>query len=156
MSKRGITVPTSKSSTKAQSKPKKRQIKAAAPSVRAQATKSTKTPNKRSKKVRIRHYVALPFVYLFRLLKRVLRPFRFLLAPFKTRPMRAIGRFLASILLFRYFRDSWQELKQVQWPNARETVKLTIAVFAFAIFFSALISLVDYGLGKIFEQIIIK
>jgi preprotein translocase SecE subunit len=97
-----------------------------------------------------------PFVRLFGLVAAILRPFSFLLAPFRTRPARAIGRFLASVLLFRYFRNSWKELRQVQWPNARDTTKMTFAVFAFAVFFSLIVSLADWAIGNVVEKLIIN
>jgi preprotein translocase SecE subunit len=135
--------------------PKKRQLKPAE-TVREKATRASDTP------VRKRHIrsaaktASKPLGALFRVIARALKPFRFVLWPFKTRPARAIGRFLASVLLLRYFRDSWKELKLVTWPNARTTVKLTLAVFIFAIFFSLLISVVDYGLDRLFKALIIK
>lgn len=87
--------------------------------------------------------------------KKGLKPFSFLLAPFKTRPMRFIGRILAKVLLINYLRSSWRELRQVTWPNRRNTVKLTTAVFIFAIVFGAIIATVDYGLDKIFHKLLL-
>lgn len=86
---------------------------------------------------------------------KVLRPLAFLLIPFKTKPVRAIGRFLAAVLLFKFFRQAWAELRQVQWPTARETVRLTVAVFIFSIVFGVIIALVDYGLDKVFKKVFI-
>ena len=82
-------------------------------------------------------------------------PFKFLLIPFKLRPVRFIGRVLAKILLFEYISNSWKELRQVHWPNRRETTKLTLAVFVFAISFSLLIALLDFGLDKVFKQLLV-
>lgn len=100
--------------------------------------------------------VRRPISKLFDLITRLLRPFRFLLVPFKTRPARFIGRILSNVLLLKYFRNSWKELRQVTWPDRRETTRLTIAVILFAVFFGLLISVVDYGLDKVFEKLIIK
>lgn len=55
-----------------------------------------------------------------------------------------------------YFRESWQELRLVKWPTRSETAKLTMAVFMFAIFFSLIISLADYGLDKLFKALILQ
>ncbi len=99
---------------------------------------------------------AKPFKALGRVIAKILRPFRFLLWPFKTRPARFIGRILKKVLLLNYFRESWRELKLVEWPNRKQTAKLTFAVFMFAIFFSVLVGVVDYGLDKIFKQLILK
>jgi preprotein translocase SecE subunit len=97
-----------------------------------------------------------PFRFFGRVLVKVLGPFRFLLWPFKTRPVRFIGRGLAAIFFLRYFRNSWKELREVTWPNRRETWQLTFAVFVFAIIFGALITVTDYGLDKLFKKVILK
>ncbi len=86
---------------------------------------------------------------------KVARPFAFVLKPFKTKLVRRIGRILASILLFKFFRDAWKELKQVQWPTARETTRLTIAVFVFSLVFGVIIAITDYGLDKVFKKVFI-
>lgn len=52
----------------------------------------------------------------------------------------------------RYFRDAYKELKLVTWPNRRETWRLMMAVFMFATVFGLLITVVDYGLDKLFKQ----
>ena len=100
--------------------------------------------------------VSTPFRVLGRGLKKILRPFQFLLRPFKTRPLRFVGRVLSKVLLFSYFAGAWKELKQVSWPNRRETRQLTLAVFAFAFVFGLIITLTDYGLDKIFKKVILK
>ena len=68
------------------------------------------------------------------------------------------GKFLHKRRSFvpRYFLNSWQELKQVKWPGRRETRQLTIAVFIFAIVFSIVIAVTDYGLDKLFRKVLIK
>lgn len=100
--------------------------------------------------------VARPIKATGRGIGKILRPFRFLLWPFKTRPARFIGRILKKVLLLNYFRESWREVKMVEWPDKKQTAKLTFAVFIFAIFFSVLIGVVDYGFDKIFKQLILK
>jgi preprotein translocase SecE subunit len=52
----------------------------------------------------------------------------------------------------RYFRDSYSELKLVTWPNRSETWKLMWAVFIFALAFGLLVTVVDYGLEKLFRE----
>lgn len=135
--------------------PKKRQLKKPAESVREQAAKAS-IPKKPRKLSRVRSTATKPFTVIGRGLTRVFRPFSFLLVPFKTRPMRFIGNILATVLLLRYFRNSWRELRQVNWPNRKQTAQLTLAVFIFAIFFGLLIALTDYGLDKVFKKLIIK
>ena len=86
---------------------------------------------------------------------KILRPFAFILKPFKTRPVRLIGRVLATILLLRFFSASWKEVRQVEWPDIRTTIRLTIAVFVFSILFGALIAITDFGLDKLFRKVFI-
>ncbi len=67
-------------------------------------------------------------------------------------PVGKVGRFL----LPKYFRNSWYELRQVTWTGARQTARLTIAVIAFATVFGIIIAIVDYGLDKIFRELLLK
>lgn len=73
-------------------------------------------------------------------------------------PDNKVGRFLNKrrSLVPRFFIESFQELKQVKWPGAKETAKLTTAVFVFALFFGLIITLTDYGLDKLFKNLILK
>jgi preprotein translocase SecE subunit len=68
------------------------------------------------------------------------------------KPVRFIGR----ILGLGYLRGSWQELKQVTWPTKRDGRRLTTAVIIFSVIFGAMIALVDFGLDKLFKQILLK
>lgn len=56
----------------------------------------------------------------------------------------------------KYFRDSLVELRQVTWPNRMQTVRLTFAVIAFATIFGIVIAIVDFGLDKLFKEILLK
>jgi preprotein translocase subunit SecE len=69
--------------------------------------------------------------------------------------LRAI-RFIGRVLGLTYLRSSWQELKLVTWPTKREGRRLTTAVIIFSVIFGALIALVDYGLDKLFKQLLLK
>ena len=71
-------------------------------------------------------------------------------APFKT-AKRGL-----SWLAPRYLVNSWRELRQVHWPNRRETWRLTLAVFVFAIVFGALVAGVDKGLDELFKKLVLK
>lgn len=53
-----------------------------------------------------------------------------------------------------YFKGSWQELKQVRWPNRRATWALTGAVIIFTGFFIILIIALDYVFQLLFKLII--
>ena len=87
------------------------------------------------------------------------RPGRGLAKFFNRQPFRFIGkalRFFGRIIFPRYFRNSWRELRLVTWPNRRQTRQLTFAVLLFAIVFGAVVALVDYGLDKLFKQVLLK
>ncbi|MEI7522362.1 MAG: preprotein translocase subunit SecE [Candidatus Saccharibacteria bacterium] len=73
-------------------------------------------------------------------------------------PDNKFGRFMNKkrYIIPRYLRESWQEVKQVTWPDRKETTKLTLAVFTFAIIFGILVAVVDYGLDIIFRKTILK
>lgn len=100
--------------------------------------------------------VAKRFNLFGKLLYKLAKPLSFLAIPLKLKPVRLLGRTLSKILLFSYFAGSWRELKQVVWPNRKETIKLTTAVFMFAIFFAGIIAAADYVLDKLFKQLILK
>jgi preprotein translocase SecE subunit len=99
--------------------------------------------------------VGRPLKTVGKFVAKVLSPFAFVLKPFKTRPARFVGRLLASILLLSYIRNSWAELRQVQWPDMRTTLRLSMAVFVFSILFGVLIAVTDYGLDKVFRKVFI-
>lgn len=86
---------------------------------------------------------------------KVLSPLSFLLAPFKTKPARVIGKVLAAIFLLKFFREAWHEIRQVNWPTAKETARLSMAVFVFSVVFGAVIAVTDYGLDKVFKKVFI-
>lgn len=135
---------------------KKRQLKKTE-TVRQRAERVSNEPTSKKRRLKSTAGKAVtPFKAVGRALARIFRPFAFLLKPFKTKPARKIGRFLASVLLLRFIRDSWKELRLVKWPTARETVRLTMAVFIFSILFGILIAITDYGLDKIFRKVFIE
>ncbi len=78
----------------------------------------------------------LPKPNIFRFLRPILRPLRWLVPT--------------------YFINSWREVRQVTWPNRRETWRLTLAVFIFAIIFGSLVAGVDKGLDLLFKKVILK
>ncbi len=71
------------------------------------------------------------------------------------RVFKLIGKIL-SFLLPRYFINSWREVRQVTWPSRRETWRLTLAVFIFAIVFGSLVAGIDKGLDDFFKKVILK
>lgn len=72
-------------------------------------------------------------------------------------PKNKAGRFFNKRLRLmpRFFRDAWQEVRQVTWPSRQETWKLTLAVFIFAMVFGTVIWLVDIGIERIFRKILL-
>ena len=90
-----------------------------------------------------------------RVISKLAHPFKFLLAPFKTKPARFVGRILNKVLLINYFMSAWKELRQVTWPGRKETRQLTLAVFVFATVFGLMVTLTDYGLDKVFKKVIL-
>lgn len=83
-------------------------------------------------------------------------------------PLRQIGhglrwffslkpfRVLALILGLKFAASSLREVKLVTWPTWRQSLRLTGAVIIFSVIFGSLIAAVDYGLDKLFKQIILK
>ncbi len=69
--------------------------------------------------------------------------------------LRAV-RFIGKMLGLKYIRDSWGELKLVTWPTFRESRRLTTAVIIFSVIFGLLIAIVDYGLDKLFREVILN
>lgn len=68
------------------------------------------------------------------------------------KPVRVLGK----ILLIPYFKGSVGELRQVTWPSWKQSRQLTFAVLAFAVVFGAAIAGLDWVLGKVFKDILIK
>jgi preprotein translocase SecE subunit len=72
------------------------------------------------------------------------------------RPFKAAGRLLGKLLVPPYIRSSLAELRQVTWPDRKQTLKLTSAVLIFALTFGLIVALVDFGLDKLFKQVILR
>ena len=77
----------------------------------------------------------------------------------KTRTKRASrvsakSVFAPLIAIGTYFKGAWYELRQVRWPNRKETWGLTAAVMIFSAFFIVLIVLLDALFKYIFELIL--
>jgi preprotein translocase SecE subunit len=68
------------------------------------------------------------------------------------KPLRLIGRLIVPM----YFRNSWKELRLVTWPSWRVSVRLTFAVIVFAVIFAAFVALLDFGLDKLFKNILLS
>lgn len=73
-------------------------------------------------------------------------------------PKNRAGRIMNThVRVFpRFFKNAWGELRLVEWPSTKVTLKLTYAVFIFAIIFGLFITLEDYGLDKVFRKVFLK
>jgi preprotein translocase SecE subunit len=60
-------------------------------------------------------------------------------------PFRALGR---------YFVGSWRELRQVRWPNRKQTWAMTLAVILFSLALGVLIFLLDAAFTLLFKKFI--
>lgn len=77
----------------------------------------------------------------------------------KVQPFKFIFKlfhYLGLAIAPPYLRSSFVELKQVSWPNRLVSRQLTTAVLIFAIVFGTVVAIVDYGLDKIFRNILLK
>jgi preprotein translocase SecE subunit len=133
---------------------KKRQLKKTE-TVRQRAERGVSNQPKRRHVKKAASKLGRPLAALWNGICFVARPFAFVLIPFKTKPARFVGRILANVLLFKFFREAWAEMRQVEWPTARETVRLTMAVFIFSVVFGAIIAITDFGLDKVFKKVFI-
>ncbi|GAC1502957.1 MAG: hypothetical protein NVS1B10_07910 [Candidatus Saccharimonadales bacterium] len=120
---------------------------------RERALKASQAPTKESKVKKIRSTTGKIFIKPVKNKTNSFgkafknSPFKFLLPVF-----RLIGKVVVPV----YFRQSWTELRQVSWPTIRQSRQLTFAVIVFAVIFGATIALVDYGLDKIFKNVLLK
>jgi preprotein translocase SecE subunit len=55
-----------------------------------------------------------------------------------------------------YIANSWNELRQVRWPNRAATWSLTLAVIAFTVFFTIIILALDAGFQYLFKEVLLK
>lgn len=119
----------------------------------AKASQAAGQPAKPAKLKRTRQAVVKVGGRPFRPVSRALGGL-FALKPFVVtgRVLKRIGKFVFPV----YFYRSWRELRLVDWPGWRESRRLTFAVLVFAVVFGAIIAGVDYGLDKVFRNILLK
>jgi len=55
-----------------------------------------------------------------------------------------------------YFVNSFLELKNVQWPDRKTSLKLTFTVILFSAFFAAFTTALDYGFVEISKRIFLR
>lgn len=88
--------------------------------------------------------------------RRVSAPFRVIGRAFGKLGKFKVFRIIGLILVPPYFRNSWRELRLVTWLKPRESFRLTYAVIVFATIFGVAVAVLDYGLDKIFKQVLLK
>lgn len=73
-------------------------------------------------------------------------------------PDNRVGKILKKRIRFlpKFVHEAWEEIKQVTWPNRRDTTRLTIAVFIFATIFAVIVGALDFVLDKAFKELIIN
>ena len=120
---------------------------------RERAVKATEASDKPSKAGRLRSVggkvtspVVGPIRRGFSMLFRH-QPFKFI---------AKVGHWIGLVIIPPYLRNSWKELRLVTWPNWKQSRQLTFAVLIFAVVFGAAVATVDYGLDKLFRQILLK
>lgn len=136
-------------------KPVKRQLKKVE-TVRERVERSSTGQPRKRRISSTANTASRPFKAVGKVIAKVLRPLAFVLKPFKTKPVRFVGRVIAAILFLKFFRASWKEVRQVEWPDMRTTLRLTVAVFVFSILFGSLIAITDFGLDKLFRKVFIN
>ena len=136
----------------ADSKPKttKKRLVKNPETFRERALKSNADNASKSKKYSSSRKVASS---IFRPIENALRSISEIKAlSFLKRPLRILGKILLPV----YLRNSWRELTKVTWPSWKQSRQLTYAVLIFAVIFGATIAVVDYGLDKLFRNILLK
>ncbi len=139
---------------------KKRRLRAPSESVRERAVKAQEaaadpTPTKR-------RLVLRGFTWPVRMVWRIAKwlahrpPLKQIGHGFRWFFTRRPVKFIAKVLGIRYVIDSINEVRLVTWPGFGQSLRLTKAVIIFSIIFGSLIAGVDFGLEKIFKQIILK
>jgi preprotein translocase subunit SecE len=53
-----------------------------------------------------------------------------------------------------FFKDSWQELKKVRWPNRKELTSYTIVVLVTVTLIGIFFYLIDIGLTQLLDFIL--
>ncbi|HUD05548.1 MAG TPA: preprotein translocase subunit SecE [Candidatus Saccharimonadales bacterium] len=73
-----------------------------------------------------------------------------------TKPIWIVPFWIGRFIVPKYFKESFRELKNITWPTRHTSRQLTFAVIIFSVIFAFLVSVVDYGLGKVFKRVFLK
>ena len=134
----------------AESAKKKKRIVKDPETFRERALKASQVTVKPKARKRAKSGIAKVLAPLFRPIAKVLS------FVFNRQPFKFVGKILGKILVPVYVRNSWKELRLVEWPTIKTSRQLTIAVLIFAIFFGASIAGIDWVLDKVFQGILLK
>ena len=63
--------------------------------------------------------------------------------------------FRPFINLGHYFRDSWRELRKVEWPSRRATWKMTLAVIIFCAVVGLIVIVCDWAFQWLIQEVIL-
>ena len=63
--------------------------------------------------------------------------------------------FVPFVTFGRYVRDSWRELRQVQWPSRSATWKMTLAIIAFCLLVGVLVVVFDWVSQWIIQEVVL-
>ena len=63
--------------------------------------------------------------------------------------------FRPFIALGRYIRDSWRELRKVEWPSRRATWKMTLGIIIFCIIIGVFVLLCDWGSQWLIQEVVL-
>ena len=56
----------------------------------------------------------------------------------------------------RYFRESYEELRKVSWPNRKDTVRDTLTVIGVSLAVAAFLGIIDLGLSTGLQKLILR
>lgn len=120
---------------------------------REKSLKITENSQKAKTSSRLKTKVKPLFVAIFKPVKHILIKLNGV-QPFKA--IFKILRVIGHLIVPTYLRTSIVELKDVTWPNRLKSRQLTTAVLIFAVVFGIVVAIVDYGLDKLFRNILLK
>lgn len=63
--------------------------------------------------------------------------------------------FVPFVAFGRYVRDSWRELRQVQWPSRSAIWKMTLAIIAFCLLVGVLVVVFDWVSQWIIQEVVL-
>lgn len=106
--------------------------------------------SQRSLKSILTNLIVTPFRFVSRALKKVTAPIR------ANRQFRKARKSFLKSPFKGYFKDSYNELKKVTWPNRRTTLRLTATVIVFSLTFAVFTTLLDVGFEKIAKKIFLN